>query len=135
MRRCYSRVKVSYDVRSSSIEHQRYKEECTAFYDVASKHEESHKSVLTWIEKAMKDVSLNVRCQSEDVTAAGGSGSCAEIIQDPVVSRHKGRPPSQRKQKQFKKPKHKLNNTSLSTTAEVILLHSFLINSMQINFI
>ena len=95
-------MKVSYDVRSSSIEHQRYKEECATFYDVAdvaSKNEESHKSVLTWIEKAMKDVSLNVRCQSEDVTAAGGSGSCAEIIQDPVASRRKGRPPSQRKQK------------------------------------
>ena len=63
MRRCYSRVKVSYDVRSSSIEHQRYKEECPIFYDVADvtlKNEESRKSVLSWIEKVMKDVSLNV---------------------------------------------------------------------------
>ena len=50
MRRCYSRVKVSYDMRSSSIEHQRYKEECAAFYDVVdvpSKNKESHKGVLT----------------------------------------------------------------------------------------
>ncbi|KAH9769746.1 protein FAR1-RELATED SEQUENCE [Citrus sinensis] len=91
VRRCYSQVKVSYDVRSSSIEHQRYKEECAAFYDVvdvASKNEESHKSVLTWIEKAMKDVSLNVRCQSEDVTVVGGSRSCTEIIQDPDSEAH-----------------------------------------------
>ena len=68
VQRCYSRVKVSYDVRSSSIEHQRYKEKCYAFYDVtdvASKNKEIHKSVLTWIEKAMTDVLLNVRCQSE----------------------------------------------------------------------
>ncbi|XP_015387886.1 protein FAR-RED IMPAIRED RESPONSE 1-like [Citrus sinensis] len=102
VQRCYSQVKVSYDVRSSSIEHQRYKEECAAFYDVAdvaSKNEESHKSVLTWIEKAIKDVSLNVRCQSEDATVVGGSRSCTEIIQDPIISRRKGRPPSQRKQK------------------------------------
>ena len=65
----------------------------------------------------MKDVSLNVRYQRKDVTVVGGSGSCTEIIQDPVISRRKGRPPSQRKQKQFKKPKYKSNNTSLSTTA------------------
>ncbi|KAH9805086.1 protein FAR1-RELATED SEQUENCE [Citrus sinensis] len=74
VRRCYSRVKVGYDVRSSSIEHQRYKEECAAFYDVA-----------------------DVASKHEDVTVVGGSGSCTEIIQDPVVSCRKGRPHSQRK--------------------------------------
>ena len=42
----------------------------------------------------MKDVSLNVHCQSEDVTASVGSGICSEIIQDPIVSRRKGRPSS-----------------------------------------
>ena len=63
VQRFYSKVKVSYDARSSSIEHQRYKEECTAFYDVAevvSKNEESYKNIMGWIEKVMKDVSLNV---------------------------------------------------------------------------
>ena len=48
--KCYSRVKVNYNVRTSSIEHQQYKEEYATFYDVAdvaSKYEESHKSVLT----------------------------------------------------------------------------------------
>ncbi|KAH9727253.1 protein FAR1-RELATED SEQUENCE [Citrus sinensis] len=79
-----SKVKVSYDARSSSIEHQRYREECTAFYDVAevaSKNEESHKNIMGWIEKAMKDVSLNVRCDGDDTTIDGGSSS---NIQDPV---------------------------------------------------
>ena len=125
-------------MRNSSIVHQRYKEECAAFYDVAnvgSKNEENHKSVLTWIEKAMNDVSLNVHCESEDTTVVGGAGSCMEIIQDSVVSHCKGRAHSQRKQKQFKKPKQKRDNTSLSTTAEVNLSNSFLINSTQINVI
>ncbi|KAH9726548.1 protein FAR1-RELATED SEQUENCE [Citrus sinensis] len=84
VRRFYSKVKVSYDARSSSIEHQRYREECTAFYDVAevaSKNEESHKNIMGWIEKAMKDVSLNVRCDDDDTTIDGGSSS---NIQDPV---------------------------------------------------
>ena len=101
-------MKVSYNVRSSSIEHHRYKKECADFYDVddvASKNEESHKSVLTWIEKVIRDVSLNAHCQSEDTTVVGGSGSCMKIIQDLVVSRHKGCPLSKKKQKQFKKLK------------------------------
>ncbi|KAH9727256.1 protein FAR1-RELATED SEQUENCE [Citrus sinensis] len=113
-----SKVKVSYDARSSSIEHQRYREECTAFYDVAevaSKNEESHKNIMGWIEKAMKDVSLNVRCDGDDTTIDGGSSS---NIQDPVVSQRKSRPPSQRKQKQFKRPKQKSNNVSINTTIE-----------------
>ena len=45
----FSSKVVNYDARSSSIEHQRYKEECTAFYDVAkvaSKNEESHKNIM-----------------------------------------------------------------------------------------
>ena len=54
---------------------------------------------MTWIEKAMNDVSLNVRCESEDTTVVGEAGSCMEIVQDSVVSRCKGRAPSQRKQK------------------------------------
>ena len=68
MQRFYSNVKVNYDAQSSSIEHQRYKEECTAFYyvgEVASKNAESYKNIMGWIEKAMKDVSLNVRSDGE----------------------------------------------------------------------
>ncbi|XP_024035512.1 protein FAR1-RELATED SEQUENCE 1-like [Citrus sinensis] len=83
VRRFYSKVKVNYDARSSSIEHQRYKEECTAFYDVAevaSKNKESYKNIMGWIEKAMKDVSLNVRSDGGDTTIYGGSGSCSENI-------------------------------------------------------
>ncbi|KAH9724212.1 protein FAR1-RELATED SEQUENCE [Citrus sinensis] len=49
----------------------------------------------------------------------GGSGSYTENIQDAVVTRSKGRPPTQRKQKQFKMPKQKSNNASASTTVEV----------------
>ncbi|KAH9674899.1 protein FAR1-RELATED SEQUENCE [Citrus sinensis] len=73
VRRFYSKVKVSYDARNSSIEDQRY----------------------------------------------GGSESYTENIQDPVVIRRKGHPPTQRKQKQFKRPKQKSNNASTSTTVEV----------------
>ena len=119
MQRFYSKVKVSYDARSSSI----------AFYDVAevvSKNEESHKNIVGWIEKVMKDVSLNVRCDSDDTTIDGRLRSCTEIIHDLVVTRHKGRPPCQKKQKQFKRPKQKSNNFLISTTVEVItLIHSF----------
>ncbi|XP_024038289.1 protein FAR1-RELATED SEQUENCE 1-like [Citrus clementina] len=123
VRRFSSKVKVSYDARSSSIEHQRYKEECTIFYDVAevaSKNEESHRNIMGWIEKVMKDVSLNVRCDGDDTTIDGGSNS---NIQDPVVTRRKGRPPYQRKQKQFKRPKQKSNNVSINTTIEDAEIH------------
>ena len=57
---------------------------------------------MGWIEKVMKDVSLNVRCDGDDTTIDGGSSS---NIQDPVVTRRKGRPSCQRKQKQFKRSK------------------------------
>ncbi|KAH9723716.1 hypothetical protein KPL70_007220 [Citrus sinensis] len=120
--------KSSYDARSSSIEHHRYKEECTAFYNVAkvaSKNEESHKNMMGWIEKAMKDVSLNVLSDGGDTTIYGGSGSCSENIQDPVVTRRKGRSLSQRKQKQFKRPKQKSNNAGSSTTVENLEIHDF----------
>ncbi|KAH9745082.1 protein FAR1-RELATED SEQUENCE [Citrus sinensis] len=123
VRRFSSKVKVIYDARSSSIEHQRYKKECTIFYDVAevaSKNEESHKNIMGWIEKVMKDVSLNVRCDGDDTTIDGGSSS---NIQDPVVTQRKGRPPCQRKQKQFKRPKQKSNNVSINTTIEDAEIH------------
>ena len=128
MWRFSNKVKVICDAQSLSIEYQRYKEECTAFYDVAevaSKNEESHKNIMGWIEKVMKDVSLNVRSDGDDTTIDGGSSS---NIQDPVVIRRKGHPPCQRKQKQFKRPKQKSNNVSINTTIEVIvytLIHSF----------
>ena len=73
---------------------------------------------MGWIEKVMKDVSLNVRSDGDDTTIDGGSSS---NIQDPVATRRKGRPPCQRKQKQFKRPKQKSNNVSINTTIEVIV--------------
>ena len=63
VRRCYSKVKVNYNVKSSSIEHQRYKNECTTFYDiveVTSKNKESHQNIIGWIETIIKDLSLNI---------------------------------------------------------------------------
>ena len=123
MHRCYSKVKVSYDVRSSSIEHQRYKKKCTTFSDVAEvalKNKESHKNIMGWIETEMKDVSLNIRCESINIIVAGGWRNYYEIIHDLIVTRRKGRPRCQRKQKQFKMPKQKSNNVSEGTTVEVI---------------
>ena len=78
--------------------------------EVASKNEESHKNIMGWIEKVMKGVSLNIRCDDDDKTIDGGSGSCTEIIHDPIVTCPKGRPHCQRKQKQFKRSKQKSNN-------------------------
>lgn len=51
-RRFHSRAKVSYDMRSSMIEHQQYKELCVTFYyvaDITSTNVESYKIVLARI--------------------------------------------------------------------------------------
>ena len=63
---------------------------------------------MGWIEKAMKDVSLNVRSDGDDTCSYGGSESYIENIQDLVATQRKGPPPNQRKQKQFKRP---INNS------------------------
>ena len=73
---------------------------------------------MGWIEKVIKDISLNIRCDGDDTTIDGRSSS---NIQDPMVSQHKGRPPSQKKQKQFKRSKQKSNNVSINTIVEVIV--------------
>lgn len=75
---------------------------------------------MGWIEAEMKDVSLNTRCESINITVAGGWRNYYKIIQDPIVTRRKGCPPCQRNQKQFKMSKQKSNNVSEGTTVEVI---------------
>ena len=70
----------------------------------------------------MKDLSLNIWCDSDDTTICGLE-IYPKIIRDSVVTRHKCCPSCQKKQRHFKKPKQKLNNASKSTTVELILLH------------
>ena len=48
---------------------------------------------MGWIEKVMKDISLDIRCDNDDTTVDGGSRSCAVIIQDLIVTRLKVCPP------------------------------------------
>ena len=76
----------------------------------------------------MKDVSLNIRCESNNTIIVGGAWSYTKMIQDLIVTCCKGRPLCQRKQKQFKKSKYKPNNASSNITVEVILLHQSNLN-------
>ncbi|KAH9770311.1 protein FAR1-RELATED SEQUENCE [Citrus sinensis] len=79
VRRCYSKVKVSYGVQNLSIQQERYEKMCNTFSevaDIASDDENSYKTVLDWIEKAMKDLPKQIRYESVEKTNTRGA-SCS----------------------------------------------------------
>ncbi|KAH9681032.1 protein FAR1-RELATED SEQUENCE [Citrus sinensis] len=126
VRRCYSKLKVCYGVQNLTIQQERYEKTCNAFSkvaDIASDDENSYKTVLDWIEKAMKDLPKQIRCESVGKTNTGGATcssnkqinsesvertvidevSCSSnnvqlALNDLVVTRRKGRPPCLRKE-------------------------------------
>ena len=85
MRRCYSKVKVSYDVQNLSIQQERYDKMCTDFTEVANiaaDDESSYKFVLDWINKTMKDLPKQIQCASVETTVIGEvsySSCCANF--------------------------------------------------------
>ncbi|KAK9225533.1 hypothetical protein WN943_010575 [Citrus x changshan-huyou] len=115
--------------------------------DIASDDENSYKTVLDWIEKAMKDLPKQIRCESVGKTNTGGAScssnkqinsesvertvvgevSCGSnnvqlALYDPVVTRRKGRPPCLRKEssirkKSIQKNKSAQKNKDLQQTA------------------
>ena len=131
MRRCYSKLKVCYDVQNLTIQQERYKKMCNAFSevaDIASDDENSYKTVLDWIEKAIKDLPKQIHCESVGKTNIGGAScssnkqinservertvigevSCGSnnvqlVLNDSVVTRRKGRPPFLRKEYSFER--------------------------------
>ncbi|KAH9704409.1 protein FAR1-RELATED SEQUENCE [Citrus sinensis] len=150
VRRCYSKLKVCYGVQNLTIQQERYEKMCNAFSevaDVASDDENSYKTVLDWIEKAMKDLPKQIRCESVGKTSTGGAScssnkqinsesvertvigevSCGSnnvqlALNDPVVTRRKGRPPCLRKEssirkKSVQKNKFAQKNKDLQQTA------------------
>ncbi|KAK9229983.1 hypothetical protein WN944_022950 [Citrus x changshan-huyou] len=88
---------------------------CNAFSevaDIAADDESSYKSVLDWINKALKDLPKQIRCASVETTISPttgiGEGSCSSnniehVINDSVATRCKGRPPCLRKQSIIRK--------------------------------
>ena len=86
MRRSYSKLKVSYDVQHLSIQRERYDKMCNAFSDVtniAADDESSYKSVLDWVNKALKDRPKQIRCASVETTISltTGTSCCANSIE------------------------------------------------------
>ncbi|KAH9706420.1 protein FAR1-RELATED SEQUENCE [Citrus sinensis] len=74
VKRCYSKVKVSYSMQNLSIQQERYDKMCTDFTEVANiaaDNESSYKFVLDWINKTMKDLPKQIRCASVETTAIG----------------------------------------------------------------
>ncbi|XP_024953574.1 protein FAR-RED ELONGATED HYPOCOTYL 3-like [Citrus sinensis] len=74
VKRCYSKVKVSYGMQNLSIQQERYDKICTDFTEVANiaiDDESSYKFVLDLINKIMKDLSKQIRCASVETTAIG----------------------------------------------------------------
>ncbi|KAK9229657.1 hypothetical protein WN944_022621 [Citrus x changshan-huyou] len=74
VRRCYSKVRISYGVHNLSIQQERYDKMCTGFTEVANitaDDESSYKFVLDWINKTMKDLPKQIRCASVETTAIG----------------------------------------------------------------
>ena len=113
---------------------------CNAFSevaDIASDDENSYKTVLDWIEKAMKDLPKQIRCESVGKTNTGGAScssnkqinsesvertvigevSCGSnnvqlALNDPVVTRRKGRPPCLRKESSIRKKSVQKNKSA-----------------------
>ncbi|KAH9703329.1 protein FAR1-RELATED SEQUENCE [Citrus sinensis] len=82
--RSYSKVKVSYDGQHLTIQQEMYDKMCNAFSevaDIAADDESSYKSVLDWINKALKDLPKQIRCASVETTISPttdiGEGSCS----------------------------------------------------------
>ncbi|XP_015387579.1 protein FAR1-RELATED SEQUENCE 2-like [Citrus sinensis] len=131
VRRCYSKLKVCYGVQNLTIQQERYEKMCNAFSevaDIASDDENSYKTVLDWIEKAIKDLPKQIHCESVGKTNIGGAScssnkqinsenvertvvdevSCSNnnvqlALNDPVVTCRKGRPPCLRKEFSIRK--------------------------------
>ncbi|KAH9762552.1 protein FAR1-RELATED SEQUENCE [Citrus sinensis] len=113
VRRSYSKVK------------ERYDKICNAFSEVANivvDDESSYKSVLDWINKALKDLPKQIQCASVETTISPttgiGEGSCnsnniEHVINDPGAIHRKGRPPCLRKQSIIRK-----KSTQKKKTAE-----------------
>ena len=79
VRRCYSKVKISYSMQNLSIQQKRYEKMCSTFSevaDMASDDENSYKMVLDWIEKAMNDLPKQIRYGSVEKTITGRA-SCS----------------------------------------------------------
>ena len=113
---------------------------CNAFSevaDIASDDENSYKTALDCIEKAMKDLPKQIRCESVEKTNIGGAScssnkqihsesvertvtgevSCSSnnvqlALNDPVVTRRKGRPPYLRKESSIRKKSVQRNKTA-----------------------
>ena len=74
MRRCYSRVKVSYGMQNLSIQQERYDNIFIALTEVANivvDDEKSYKIILDWIEKAMKDLLKQIQGESVEKIVNG----------------------------------------------------------------
>ncbi|KAK9180305.1 hypothetical protein WN943_029513 [Citrus x changshan-huyou] len=140
VRRCYSKLKVCYGVQNLTIQQERYEKMCNAFSevaDIASDDENSYKTVLDWIEKAMKDLPKQIHCESVGKTNTGGAScssnkqinsesvertvidevSCSSnnvqlALNDPVVTRRKGRPPCLRKESSIRKKSVQKNKSA-----------------------
>ncbi|KAH9730149.1 protein FAR1-RELATED SEQUENCE [Citrus sinensis] len=133
-----------------TIQQERYEKMCNAFSevaDIASDDENNYKTVLDWIEKAMKDMPKQIRCESVGKTNTGGAScssnkqinsesvertvigevSCGSnnvqlALNDTVVTHRKGRPPCMRKEssihkKSVQKNKSAQKNKDLQQTA------------------
>ena len=82
---------------------------CNAFSkvaDIAADDESNYKFVLDWINKALKDLPKQIWCANVETiispTTVTGEVSCSSnnvghVINDPVATHRKGRPPFLRK--------------------------------------
>ena len=97
------------------------KKMCNAFSEVAditSDDENNYKTVLDWIEKAMKDLPKQIRCESVGKTNTGGASCSSNNVQlalnDPVATRRKGHPHCIRKESSIRKKFIQKNKQRLS---------------------
>ncbi|XP_038722016.1 protein FAR1-RELATED SEQUENCE 6-like [Tripterygium wilfordii] len=92
VRRCHTRVKISYDGWITTPEQLRYDNMISAFTkvaDLAADDEDHYKNVMNWIEGANKNMSLQVTPIVINKNLS--------VTNDPVIKRGKGRSPCTRK--------------------------------------
>ncbi|XP_038698465.1 protein FAR-RED ELONGATED HYPOCOTYL 3-like [Tripterygium wilfordii] len=114
VRRVHTRIKISYDGWITTPEQLRYETMISAFTkvaDLATDDEDQYKNVMTWIEGANRNMSLQV--SPHFVTKN------VPFTNDPIIKRGKGRPPCTRKKPTMRRRGKRTANQDVNNLMDV----------------
>ncbi|KAH7853259.1 hypothetical protein Vadar_000611 [Vaccinium darrowii] len=126
VKRCHSKVRISFDKSSAKPEARRYSNMCNEFFELAElakDSEEMYEKVLANVRRLKEEFKeVEVVCESNNSISCenGGQEIRKEItnIVDPLVARKKGRPPFKRKKGIFEIKRKKGGRTKKKKTSD-----------------